>query len=523
MKKPKSFNNEHYDSIYAKWYEHFDKLEMSRFYRVNESKTEIIICGIFKITKNKNKISLKRFSFESQKWTSNFSQDTNIFHFKLFQISIKKVYSSIMKESLNELLRQFKIIEQYGSSKITSWQVKRIFVDTKLKFAENKQNIAKAFLKELHDNFIDKNVYSFTQKIFQTIPSIKQYLYIQRLDFKSLQRIEIEHKNLLPIVAYLSPSDIRDPNIFSKKYWVTQGVTFNGYYKNMNKYDHAFTKEYKSSVLLTLPHWRFIKSLRVTNIAYLFNVNWLDKSQFEILSKINDLRKQQTKIVNAFIALVSKIYLFHGDVAETKRYVIFFNALLKEILKRKQLLKKDDFKNFIKFFISKRNDIESISASTLYNQIYDIKDFLSEETPDLNKNSTFNSILNATRKWERSIYLSRINDIKEVRTWESSPINYQYDNFTVKEINNEYELATEGYEMHHCVATYTEEALNSQYKIFSIKDNNNKYERATLGVKRTRIGWETDQIRGYCNAPIFSEDILLICKDIVYKINNKDK
>ena len=452
----KSFNNEHYDSIYAKWYEHFDKLEMSRFYRVNESKTEIIICGIFKITKNKNKISLKRFSFESQKWTSNFSQDTNIFHFKLFQISIKKVYSSIMKESLNELLRQFKIIEQYGSSKITSWQVKRIFVDTKLKFAENKQNIAKAFLKELHDNFIDIYIY------------INMYIY-----------------------------------------------------KNMNKYDHAFTKEYKSSVLLTLPHWRFIKSLRVTNIAYLFNVNWLDKSQFEILSKINDLRKQQTKIVNAFIALVSKIYLFHGDVAETKRYVIFFNALLKEILKRKQLLKKDDFKNFIKFFISKRNDIESISASTLYNQIYDIKDFLSEETPDLNKNSTFNSILNATRKWERSIYLSRINDIKEVRTWESSPINYQYDNFTVKEINNEYELATEGYEMHHCVATYTEEALNSQYKIFSIKDNNNKYERATLGARKTRMGWEIDQVRGYCNATISSEDILFVCKDIIVKINNQ--
>lgn len=528
MKKPKSFNNEHYDSIYAKWYEHFDKLEMSRFYRVNESKTEIIICGIFKITKNKNKkLSLKRFSFSSQKWTSNFSisGETYILHFKLFQTSLKNVYSSIMRVALNELLRQVKIIDQYGSSKISSWQVERIFINTNLKSTENKQNIVKAFIKELHENFIDKEIYSYTQKIFQTIPSIKQYLYIQHLDLKSLQRIEIENKNLLPIIAYLSPKSIIDNNIFSKKYW-TDGVTLDGYYRHINKLDRFLTVDSSDRISFTSSQWRFIKSLRVSCINNIFNYRWLGKNKLEILSKINDIRNQPTNTINAFITLVSNIQLNNDDANEIKRYVIFFNALLKEFLARKKVLQKNAFQALIKFFINGDGDNGNeiyVNATTLNDQINDVIDFLFRASPHLHKNSTFNSIVNLTREWEKSLYLAEINNKKEIKKWKGSLIDFKYDNFTVKEINNEYELATEGYEMHHCVATYTEEALNSQYKIFSIKDNNNKYERATLGVKRTRIGWETDQIRGYCNAPIFSEDILLICKDIVYKINNKDK
>ena len=530
MKKPKSFNNEHYDSIYALWYEHFSKLEMSRFYRVNESKTELIICGIFKITKNKNKrLSLKRFSFSSQKWTSNFStnisSETYILHFKLFQTSLKNVYSSIMRGALSELLRQVKIIDQYqygGSSKISSWQVEKIFINTKLKSTENKQNIVKAFIKELHENFIDKAIYSYTQKIFQTIPSMKQYLYAQRLDLKSLHRIEIENKNLLPIIAYLSPESIIDNNIFSKKYW-THGVTLNGYYRSINK-QGRFTDR----ISFTNSHWRFIKSLRVSCINNIFNQRWLSKNKLEILSKINDIRNQPTNIVNAFITLVSDIEL-NEDGDEIKRYVIFFNALLKEFLARKKVLQKNDFHALIKFFINgddngnNGNDRETyVSATTLYDQINDITDFLFRASPHLSKNSTFNSILNLTREWEKSLYLAEINNKKEIKKWTSSLIDFKYDNFTVNEINDELELAKEGFEMHHCVSLYADEAYRYKYKIFSIKDNTSN-ARATLGVKRTRIGWETDQIRGYCNAPIFSEDILLICKDIVYKINNKDK
>lgn len=519
----KSFDNEHYDSIYAHWYEYFDKLEMSRFYVVNESKTEIIICGIFKITKNKNKkLSLKRFSFESQKWTSNFNGETYILHFKLFQTSINYVYSLIMRVALNELLEQVKIIDQYGSSKISSWQVEKIFINTKLKSTENKQNIVKAFIKELHENFIDKEIYSYTQKIFQTIPSIKQYLYIQHLDLKSLQRIEIENKNLLPIIAYLSPKSIIDNNIFSKKYW-TDGVTLDGYYRHINKLDRFLTEDSSDRISFTGSQWRFIKSLRVSCINNIFNYRWLSKNKLEILSKINDIRNQPTNTINAFITLVSNIQLNNDDANEIKRYVIFFNALLKEFLARKKVLQKNAFQALIKFFINGDGDNGNeiyVSATTLYDQINDMIDFLFRASPHLHKNSTFNSILNLTREWEKSLYLAEINNKREIKKWKGSLIDFKYDNFTVEEINDELELAKEGYEMHHCVSLYADEAYRYKYKIFSIKDNTSN-ARATLGVKKTRICWEIDQVRGYCNATISSEDILSVCKDIIVKINNQ--
>ena len=523
----KLFNNDHYDLIYAQWHEHFDKLEMSRLYKLNELKTEIVICGIFKITKNKNnELLLKIFSFDCQKWTSKFSNEPNVLYLKLFQRSLNNAYSSIMKGALEELLRQFEIIDQsyYGLSKIAGWQVEKIFVDTKLKSAQNKENMTKAFIKTLHENFINKEIYSFGQKIFQNIPSLKQYLYVQSLHLESLRRIEIENKNLLPIVAFLSSESIRDNNIFSKKYWST-GVTLDGYYKCINRLDPY--KANSDHILLTNAHWRFIKSLRVSCINNIFNFNWLNKNKLEILSKINDIRKQPTNIVNAFITLVSNTDLVAEDAADIKRYVIFFNALLKEILERKQILQKEDFQALIRFFIKMRSavglpnpvdngDRNFIDATTLYNQIIDIRHFLLRTTQHLNKNSTFNSILNSTREWEKSLSL----ESREIRKWKSSLIDYQCDNFTIKEIIDERELATEGSEMHHCVSIYADEAYINKYKIFSIKEETSD-KRATLGIRKTYNGWILDQVRGYCNATIVSESILSICKDIIKKLNKQ--
>ena len=177
--------------------------------------------------------------------------------------------------------------------------------------------------------------------------------------------------------------------------------------------------------------------------------------------------------------------------------------------------------SFINYFVKdKKPNNEDIytDASLFFDGIYDILDYFANEGPNLNKNSTFNSIFNLTRKWEDRI--SKLQTNKN-RKWKSLSIDYEYDNFSVKEIDNEYELNQEGKKMRHCVYSYIDKALKEQYRVFSIKGTTKRY-RATLGIERVGKNWELNQVRGYCNSTV-PEDVLLICNDIVHKINNSAK
>lgn len=527
----KSFNNDHYDLIYKKWYEYFDKLQMFNFYKLNKSKSEIIICGIFKIRRNKNKqLLLKKYVIKSNKWvpisTKSSNSPINLTNLKLFQTSVKYTFEQIMKDALKELFSQCTITNQEKAN-IEGWQIEQIFIKTKLKFTKNKENFIKAFIREFHEHFVKKEVYSFCCKIFQEIPSLKQYSYVDSLDLKSLQRIEKENKNLLPLVAYLPADKIIESDIFSKKNWVIghdkdKSMLPGGYHGYYRYYRHYRTRyKYNQEILKfeTTAHWRFFKSLPVTSTIYIYKYCFLSKIGFDLLLRINNIRNQQVYIINALVKLISLICLTNNfNEIDMKKYGIFLNICLNDILKRKKLLSKSDFRSFIDYFVKdKKPNNEDIytDASLFFDGIYDILDYFAHEMPNLNKNSTFNSIFNLTRKWEDRISKLQIN---KNRKWKSLSIDYEYDNFSVKEIDNEYELNQEGKEMHHCVYSYIDNALKEQYRIFSIKGTTTQY-RATLGIERVGENWELNQVRGYCNSTV-PEDVLLICNDIVHKINN---
>ncbi len=512
MIKLKSFNNEHYDDIYRTWYDCFSQNEMFRLFKINAQKTEIIICGVFKITKNNKKLKIEEFDFKRQAW----KRSRNLLDLKLFQLNTICSFSSILKQALSLVFSQYVVLDQKDTN-IEAWQVKKIFTDTKLKLTQNSSNLAKSLIKYLHCYFINREIYSYCCKIFHEIPTLSQYLYVQKLSLKSLRRIDSENKNLLPIVAYLSPIKIKQSDIFSYSEWVNDKV------RNKIFIGSYFEKRDRGLQTFSLKsNWRFFKSLPASVIQKICSTG-INEFHIILLSKIKNIKKQPVNIIIFFLKIIRRVR-FNGNItnnqyvkSETQRFTVFFNCCLEEILNRKKLLQKRDFCNFMKVLNNSQNHDVSLDASNFVYKINDIVDYLNGNQIFLNKNKTFKALLKDAKNWEREVSEKQNALLKDVK-WLPLLGDYTNENFIITEIDNAFVLEQEGREMHHCVITFLDRACENTYRIFSIKHKSG--ERATLGIKNNLTFWELDQVRGFCNSSV-SNEILLIANDIIKLINKK--
>jgi hypothetical protein len=122
-------------------------------------------------------------------------------------------------------------------------------------------------------------------------------------------------------------------------------------------------------------------------------------------------------------------------------------------------------------------------------------DWVSAEEPLLHKNQHWSSIWRQVADWQPSLKLLE----GDLRWKPLIPETVKIDGINFTELFTSEQLYEEGYEMHHCVYSYSERCYRRQYRVFRVES---KQERATAGVIARGGRYSLDQIYTYCNGAV---------------------
>jgi len=90
--------------------------------------------------------------------------------------------------------------------------------------------------------------------------------------------------------------------------------------------------------------------------------------------------------------------------------------------------------------------------------------------------------------------------------WPCPLVAQEMGDFFVVPLTSSRELASEGWNMQHCVATYDSNCANGIYQVFSIRDLlGNRI--ATLGLTYGPNGWKVDQCLGLSNVEVMLKPV----------------
>lgn len=122
-------------------------------------------------------------------------------------------------------------------------------------------------------------------------------------------------------------------------------------------------------------------------------------------------------------------------------------------------------------------------------------DWVSAEEPLLHKNQHWSSIWRQVADWQPRLKLLE----GDLRWKPLIPETVKTDGINFTELFTSEQLYEEGYEMHHCVYSYSERCYRRQYRVFRVES---KQERATAGVIARDGRYSLDQIYTYCNGAV---------------------
>lgn len=122
-------------------------------------------------------------------------------------------------------------------------------------------------------------------------------------------------------------------------------------------------------------------------------------------------------------------------------------------------------------------------------------DWLLDEEPLIHKNQEWPSFWRLSDEWTQRV---RQNATAAIKEWKGTGINWTDIDNGVTELVTFEGLCNEGQEMEHCVASYAHWCASGEYLAFSVLMEN---ERATLGLSRTdhNVTYKFDQMRGIHN------------------------
>lgn len=141
-------------------------------------------------------------------------------------------------------------------------------------------------------------------------------------------------------------------------------------------------------------------------------------------------------------------------------------------------------------------------------------DWLLDEEPLIHKNQQWPSFWRLSDEWTQRVRQNATTAIKE---WKGTGIDWKSIDKGVTELVTFEGLCNEGLEMEHCVASYADWCASGQYLAISVLMEN---ERATLGLSRTghNITYQFDQMRSIHNQAV-SRNMLNKGKHILKTIN----
>ena len=87
----------------------------------------------------------------------------------------------------------------------------------------------------------------------------------------------------------------------------------------------------------------------------------------------------------------------------------------------------------------------------------------------------------------------------DVIRWDPLVAAFRCENWQVRPLCGDQQLAQEGYRMHHCVADYQDDCADGTMRIFSVEHAETGKPAATVGLVRDGDSWRLDEARGRFN------------------------
>ncbi|MDM2776278.1 PcfJ domain-containing protein [Citrobacter sp. Cpo142] len=440
----------------------------------DENYIRIIICGIYRIQKNKrnSKISMWGYRLNDKNsgvWRRTKTLPGNVHMFwskraafdmeDWIKHAVKNVIHSLVQTGfLSQLLEE---IEEKVSRRIC-----------KVIGIEHQFNASKALSKSIWI-MVDKSIftkYARASHCSIAYNSVRQAMFEDYLDF-------------------------------SKRIYIADGVDYGGLWPMVGRLrcQHKtgrFTLSGKSKELfekLRFPcdlSYGYFRHLRHTRLSLVYALNNNRYESFRVIARL--LRHPLIKCYPV------KVIYWVIDYLENRYYPEKEDDIYRVCSKWLEY-HHDLFKN-IGFHERNLEPWQTSRWEMEKNQLCHAIDWLLDEYEDplIHKNQEWPSFWRLSDEWTQRV---RKNATAVIKEWKGTGINWETIDNGVTELVTFEGLCKEGLEMEHCVASYAHWCASGEYLAFSVSMGN---ERATLGLSRTKhnVTYQFDQIRGIHNEAV---------------------
>lgn len=317
-----------------------------------------------------------------------------------------------------------------------------------------------------------------------------------------LVRVRCENKNLLPLLASIDFKHWHRRDLFSRKLWVKGGrkstLVDRGFY-NANEADrnivnYALDVRRGFQSFDNQAGWRWL-----SNASILVVQSWVEQGRDNAVATNLALAVSNVQRRVPVVALVRLVESApdgrrHRGLPRYGVSPVLQQLYRLYLVHAAQLWADEGFKA-----------VRAWAGFPGGDRFRDVVDYLEAEgfgqgLPD--KNATWASLERRSTEWHRRVAIENMEceASAENKKWEAAVPEIEIEGIACRPLLSPKEMAVEGYEMGHCVASYTGWCIDGGYRVYAMLEPDGT--RSTLGLRISRKQVSVEQHRGKCNGPI---------------------
>lgn len=342
---------------------------------------------------------------------------------------------------------------------------------------------ARALRTAFFEHILDKELFSVALAIDYTDVGLHRYLKLA-LHRQAVLRVARERRNLVPLLPLISSAQWHRDDLFSRQWWIRGN-------RKSTVIDRSsrFLKSFHSSAA-----WRWLAGAPISVVSTWAQRTTREERAFELLAQANVAARIPVVAVRKYL---TQLHASLTQRNEDGRPDIPHDAAVRVVriylLHAVDLWKKKGHAAVVEWLYGQNLESEAIS----------VRDYLRGEGLEKGlpqKNNTWPSLLKLSMDWHTRIRIEAMRQDEErarAITWDSALPECTVDKFTFRPLTSAWELAVEGYEMHHCVADYTEMCTDGHSRIFAVQGT--ETQRATLELRLSQGMFVVTQLFGVFN------------------------
>lgn len=491
---------------------------------VHEDRTELIICGIWKIVIYKGKsldhVRVQKLDIEKMVWVDKpLSSFPDILLLPMGNSGIwrKLIISLLWNDLFPDLgyysLKLFDDMEEtkgkLGRSRVADIIISSIFRKLNPKMMGY---AVKTMRKHLYEHVIDRSFFKVAMSINFRRLLLSNYLIYEN-NKEHVLRVYNEHRNLVSMLGYIDEELWGNPDLFSEKRWVDSTfrksdddepeiwtATIQPATTMRNKLIEPFSDVTSYRWLLKAPH-SVVQAIFTNG-----NLNNSARNLIAVLAKANQNLKYQPPVITYRHLFQIGMYPAPANGIDEQQWMDRYQRIIHLYLNHAGWLwKEQGYKTAKRYIKEHRHLIEVIDwFRHVGHEKYPVK------------NSTWLSLINKSNEWHVEVSAFKV---KENRKWSQPFDEIIIDDISIKALSSTIDITKEGAQMKHCVATFDESCFMGSYRVFSLTDE--KGMRSTLGTHFNGQTYKLHQHYGKYNSAV-SKKFKSVATKLLKQLNKAD-